>query len=218
MTDWHLLQSVVRFSQTNLERYRPHRSKWWYSSASIRRKRWNFNVASAFTLIAFFWTSLSAHGQNTMSEYQVKALFLLNFAKYVDWPSGAMPTPNSPIIIGILGQDNFDHNLTSAVEGKNINGHSIIIKHFSTDDDLNGCAILFISSSAAPQLAEILKRTGQVPILTVGEDESFLQKGGIINFILKEGKIHLAINLRAAQKVKLQISSKLLSVADVVKE
>ena len=152
-----------------------------------------------------------------MSEYQVKALFLLNFAKYVDWPSEAMPTANSPIIIGILGQDNFNESLTNSVDGKSINGHSIVIKHFSINEDMSGCAILFISSSNNSQLGDILKKTGAFPILTVGEDDSFLQKGGIIDFMLKDGKIHLAINLRAAKKVKLQISSKLLSVADVVK-
>ena len=150
----------------------------------------------------------------SMSEYQVKALFLYNFVKYVDWPVGA----TGPIIIGVLGQDNFNDSLANAVEDKKINGRTIIIKHLSVGDDLRGCSILFISSSENSQLSEILSKTGTLPILTVGEDGSFLRKGGIINFALKEGKIHLEINLSVAQKVKLQISSKLLSVADVIKE
>jgi len=162
----------------------------------------------------FLWGNLTAHAQPSMSEYQVKALFLLNFVKYVDWPAGA----SGPITIGILGQDNFDDNLTNAVEGKSINGRAVTIKHLSSGDSLSGCAVLFISSSEDSQLSAILSKTCMLPILTVGEDESFLQDGGIINFTLKEGKIHLEINLKAAQKVKLQISSKLLSVADVVKE
>jgi len=153
-----------------------------------------------------------------MSEYQAKALFILNFVKYVDWPVTATPEEIRPIVIGILGDDHFNDNLTHAVEGKSIKGRDIRIEHFSAGDDLSGCTILFISSSENSQLNEILNKTGRLPILTVGEAESFLQNGCIVNFMLKEGKIRLAINLKAAQKANFQISSKLLSVADVVKE
>ncbi len=185
-----------------------------FSGSGSLRSRWRLGAIILFALMVFLWGSQTAHAQISMSEYKVKALFLCNFVKYVDWPGGA----TGPIVIGILGQDNFNDSLTSAVEGKNVNGRPIVIKHLSENDDPSGCTILFVSSSENSQLSAILGKTGSLPILTVGEDESFLQKGGIINFTLKEGKIHLAINLNKAQKVKLQISSKLLSVADVVKE
>jgi hypothetical protein len=178
------------------------------------RPRWRLGIIGLYGLMLFLLGSLAMHAQTSMSEYQVKALFLLNFVKYVDWPAGA----SGPITIGILGQDNFDDNLTNAIDGKTVNGRTITIKHFSPGDSLSGCAILFISASENSQLSAILGKTGSMPILTVGESESFLENGGIINFMLKEGKIHLAINLKAAQKAHLQISSKLLSVADVVKE
>jgi YfiR/HmsC-like len=182
-------------------------------STSIRY-HWVGKIACFFWLMVFLFGSRTIHAQTSMGEYQVKALFLCNFVKYVDWPDNA----SSPIIIGILGQDNFNGSLAHAVEGKNFNGRPIIIKHLSTDDDVGGCAILFISASENSRLDEILGKTGTLPILTVGEDETFLQKGGIINFALKEDKIHLQINLKVAQKVNLQISSKLLSVADIVNE
>jgi len=168
--------------------------------------------------MVFLWGNLMASAQTSMSEYQLKALFLCNFVKYVDWPSGAMQGTTGPIVIGVLGEDNFSSNLKQAVEGKTVNGRQIVIKHLSDDEDLGGCAILFISSSENSRLSAILGKTSTLPILTVGEDGAFLQKGGIINFVLKEGKIQLEINLQLAQKVKLQISSKLLSVATVVKE
>jgi YfiR/HmsC-like len=177
-------------------------------------RRWRFGAVGLLGLMIFLWGSLPMSAQTSMSEYQVKALFLLNFVKYVDWPAEA----SGPIVIGILGQDNFNDSLRAAVEGKNIGGREIVIKHVSAGDDLSGCTILFVSSSENPQLNQILGKAGSSPILTVGESDSFLQNGGIINFTLKEGKIHLEINLKAAQKVNLQISSKLLSVADVVKE
>jgi hypothetical protein len=163
-------------------------------------------------LMFFLFGNQTMHAQTSMSEYQVKALFLLNFVKYVDWPAGT----SGPITIGILGQDNFGDSLARAVDGKTVNGRAISIKHFSLGESLSGCAILFISASENSQLSAILSKTGSMPILTVGESESFLQNGGIINFMLIDGKIHLAINLKTAQKANLQISSKLLSVADVV--
>jgi hypothetical protein len=177
-------------------------------------RRRGLGIIGLCGLMLFLWGSLTLRAQTSMSEYQVKALFLLNFIKYVDWPADA----SGPIIIGILGQDNFNDSLTNAVDGKSINGRAITIKHLSVDDSPSGCTILFISNSENSQLSTILGKVGSLPILTVGESESFLENGGIINFILKEGKIHLAVNLKAAQKANLQISSKLLSVADVVKE
>ncbi len=163
--------------------------------------------------MVFLCSSLTAQAEITMSEYQVKALFLCNFVKYVEWPAGT-----GPIIIGILGEDNFNDSLKNAVEGKSVNGRVILIKHLSAGDDLKGCSILFISSSENSQLGGILGKTSTLPILTVGENGSFLEKGGIINFALKDGKIHLEINLSVAKKVKLQISSKLLNVAEVMKD
>jgi hypothetical protein len=153
-----------------------------------------------------------------MSEYQVKALFLLNFVKYVDWSAAVGSNANGPIVIGILGQDRFNDTLKDAAAGKVVNGRTIVIKHVSATDDLGGCSVLFISSSENSRLEQILGKTGILPVLTVGEDESFIDKGGLINFLLKDGKIQLEINLKAARQVKLQISSKLLSVAVAVKE
>jgi hypothetical protein len=180
--------------------------------------RWRREATNLLALLLFLWASLTIHAQTSMSEYQVKALFLLNFAKYVDWSAAVPPNANAPIIIGILGQDNFNDSLKNAAAGKTVNGRSVVVKQVSSSDDLGGCSILFISSSENSRLDEILSKTSALPILTVGESESFLAKGGIINFLLTDGKIQLAINLKTARKVRLQISSKLLSVAVTVKE
>jgi len=150
------------------------------------------------------------------TEYQVKALFLFNFAKYVDWPAEAFLSKNAPIVIGVLGKDNFKEDLQRAVESKSITGRTIIIKYVTADAELSGCHILFISASEKSRLEEILVKTGTLPILTVGEQEQFLEKNGIINFRLKKENIRLEINLAAARKANVQISSKLLAVADVV--
>jgi hypothetical protein len=179
--------------------------------------RWRQEAVWLLPMLVLLSGNLTLHAQTSMSEYPLKALFLLNFAKYVDW-SSATSGAKGPFVIDILGQDNFGGSLQKDVEGKSIDGREIIIKYISSADQANGCAILFVSASESSHLNEILGKTSALPILTVGEDQSFLQRGGIINFVLKDGKIHLGINLKAARQVKLQISSKLLSVADNVME
>jgi len=156
-------------------------------------------------------------GESPATEYQVKALFLFNFAKYVDWPAAAFTNAAAPITIGVIGTDPFGDYLQNAVVGKTINGRPFIIQHLAADADLSGCQILFVSDSEVSRIGGILDKAGALPILTVGEDEEFAQKNGIINFVLKDGKVRLEINLAAARKAGLTMSSKLLAVADLVK-
>jgi hypothetical protein len=158
------------------------------------------------------------HGSDTpaASEAQVKAAFLFNFAKYVDWPPSAFSNAMAPITIGVIRSDPFGDALHRA-EGKTINGHPFVIKDLSSESDLTGCQILFISHSESFRMAGILEKARSLPILTVGEDDAFAQNGGIINFVLKKGNIRLEIDLAAARKARLTISSRLLAVADVVK-
>jgi hypothetical protein len=151
------------------------------------------------------------------SEAQVKAAFLFNFAKYVDWPAAAFPDAAAPMTIGVLGTDPFGDNLQHVVEGKTVNGRPFVIKHLASGSELSGCQILFISHSEAPRMGGILEKAGALPILTVGEDEPFARNGGIIHFVLKNGNVRLEIDLAAAKKAGLTISSRLLAVADVVK-
>ena len=151
-----------------------------------------------------------------LSEYQVKALFLFNFAKYVYWPPHAFADDSAPIVIGLVGQDNFGDNFKQAITGKTINGRPVVVKHVSSEQEYKGCHILFISASEKSGLPEILNAVKDSPVLTVGETERFLAQTGMINFTKKENKIRLEINLGAVQRANLKISSKLLSVADVV--
>jgi hypothetical protein len=178
-------------------------------------------VRKAIGLIAFLGLLSGmvgvAGGDVSMTEYQVKALFLLNFTKYVDWPPTSFVETNTPIIIGLYGENRFGDALNKAVEGKTISGRRIIVQSIDRDDDLGKCQILFISDSEKSRLGEILDRVKALPVLTVSEIDQFLEQGGAINFVKKDGKIRLEVNLDAARLAKIQISSKLLNVADVVK-
>jgi hypothetical protein len=156
-------------------------------------------------------------GEIPATEYQVKAVFLFNFAKYVDWPAAAFTNTSAPITIGVLGEDRFDDSLRRTVAGKTVNGRPFVIRHIAVNESPDGCHLLFISDSEKKRLGEILGKIKARPVLTVGESGQFLEAGGVINFVIKEGRIRLEINLDAARQAGLQISSKLLNVADTVK-
>ena len=151
------------------------------------------------------------------TEYQVKALFLMNFTKYVEWPDGTLPPTDAPFTIGVLGTKNISDDLRKVAEGKTVGGRRIVMVQIEGQDDWTKCQVLFIASSEKKRLPEILAQAKNLPILTVGETEQFTQQGGIINFTKREGKVRLEVDLKAARQAKLQISSRLLSVADVVR-
>lgn len=164
-----------------------------------------------------FVTRPSAAGAPpTLSENQVKALFLLNFAKYVEWPSNAFASPDSPMTIGVVGDNDISEDLRHVMSGKTFGRHPIVFRRVQRAEDCAKCHILFIRASEKPRLGEILQKVRNSPVLSVGESEQFVKQGGIINFMKKDGKVRLEIELGAARQSNLQISSKLLNVADVV--
>ena len=151
------------------------------------------------------------------SEYQIKAAFLYNFAKFVEWPPHVFADGGSPIVIGVLGEDPFGSSLEQVVKGKTVGGRRFSIKRFEKVRDLEHCHILFISSSESGHLAKALDSIKGPNVLTVSEIERFAQRGGIISFVTIDNKIGFEINLDAAKKANLKLSSKLLKVARVVR-
>ena len=160
--------------------------------------------------------SIQAAETPALSERQVKALFLFNFAKYVDWPAGAFSNSSAPIVIGVVGEDGFADEVRQIAGDRTVNDRKVVIKQIGSTADLKDCQILFVRSSENGRLTEILKAVKNSAVLTVGETDRFLLQEGMINFTKKENKIHLEINLVPAQRVNLKLSSKLLTVADVV--
>jgi len=172
-------------------------------------------------------------------EQQIKAAFLYNFIKFVDWPEEKMADSNEPIIIGIIGSEDFVKTVEPLIH-KKIKNRNISIKYFedyeklkkSQDDDdrqwnqkmesLKTCHVLMFcicDSVRIKDLSQIIKALKGSPVLTVGETAGFLEFGGIINFLMEDKKVRFEINVTAAKKNKLTISSKLLRLAKrVVKE
>jgi hypothetical protein len=156
-------------------------------------------------------------GAQEANEYEVKAAFLYNFARFVEWPNSVSPDPNGPLVIAILGRDPFGAEIDRAIEGKTVNGRRLVIKRFSSLETYEQCHILFVSSSERGNLPRILAAVRTSSVLTVSETDRFAQIGGIINFITIENRIRFEINQAAAARVGLKISSKLLSLGRVVR-
>lgn len=150
------------------------------------------------------------------SEYQVKAAYIFNFARFVEWPAGSFE-PGTPITLCLLGDDPFGADLEQTIGHKMVGGREFIVRRSSRLQELTGCHILFIGSSEKGRLSQILPSLGVARVLTVSETEEFVERGGMINFSLEESRVRLEINVDAAERAGLQISSKLLKVARVVR-
>ena len=146
------------------------------------------------------------------SEYQVKAAFIFNFAKFVEWPSGAFADAKAPLCIGVLGDNPFGANLERTVRDKTLNNRAIVIKECKTLEEARKCHLLFINGSETKPLQEILDGLAGAHILTVGEAENFLKSGGMINFFREGNRFRFEINDGAAKKAGLKIDSKLLGL------
>ena len=178
-----------------------------------RIRRWQAMVA-CLLLSALAW---SAPTELTATrEYQVKAVFLFNFTQFVEWPADAFAHANTPLVIGVLGEDPFGAYLDETVRGETVNGRPLIVARYRRVQEIGDCQILFISRSETEQLEQILASLVGKPVLTVGDVEGFARRGGMIDLATVSGRIELRINLEAAKAARLTISSKLLRPARVV--
>ena len=151
------------------------------------------------------------------SEYEVKAGYIYNFVKFVNWPNYSFENEYSPFVIGIYGDDPFDDILNIAFKDRTLNDRKWLIVHYSKLEDIKGCNLLFISGINKSELIKVLDVTKNSSILTIGDNISdFCESGGIINFTKQNARNRFEINNDAAINVKLVISSKLLSLAKII--
>jgi len=171
-------------------------------------------IASLLTI------GLRASAQNAdseSSEYLIKAGFIYNFGKLVEWPGSAFPQASSPLVIGVLGNDNFAATLEHVVDGKKIDARSFVVKRLRWSKDFTcGCHILFIASAESVHADETLQSLKNTSVLTIAETPGFARRGGIINFTLEDSKVRFEVNVDAAHQLGLNISSRLLSLAKIV--
>ena len=149
-------------------------------------------------------------------EYQLKAVFLFNFAQFVEWPPNVLADPATPLVIGVLGEDPFGSYLDETVHNETVNEHPLVVRRFKGVDEITTCHILFISRREQARLKQILDGLGGRPVLTVSDADHFAGRGGMIRFVTEGGRIRLRVNLEAAQAANLTLSSKLLRPAQIV--
>jgi YfiR/HmsC-like len=161
---------------------------------------------------------IAASSARPMDEYQVKAAFLYNFARFVEWPQEAFQDANDPFAICVLGQDPFGRALDDVAAGKKIEGRAVAVRRISEARRANGCRILFVSSSEPKRVLATLASMSERGVLTVGEADNATSEGMIIDLTLEEGKVRFEIHTEAAGREKLRFSSKLLSLATILKK
>jgi hypothetical protein len=166
---------------------------------------------------AILGTVIAAGAQPQLDEYQVKAAFLYNFAKFIEWPPHDFKDAADPIAVCIAGETPIYGPLDSAVNGKTAGNRSFVVRKVSDAEHATGCHILFIGSSERKRIPAFLAGVRQWGILTVGETPEFIANGGVVSFKLEDGKVRFQINVEAADEEQLRISSKLLNLAEIVK-
>jgi len=164
-------------------------------------------------------TFAQARDSSDSSEYLIKAGFIFNFAKFVEWPTTAFAQPDSPIVIGILGTDPFGTIIDQIVQDKKIGARGFVVKRLkwgSDVKDLRDCKILFVSASEKAHMDELLQMVKGLPVLTVGETPGFAERGGVIRFVLEDNRVRFEVNVEAAHQAELTISSRLLTLARII--
>lgn len=179
---------------------------------SIKTFRYFF-LFGIFLLTA--WFAPSTVFADEVSEYRLKAAFIQKFAKFIDWPKDAFSSPSSPIKIGVLGDTPMSEEI-SLIAGRYVAGRKLeVIRDYDLDED-GSVHILFIGESESRSYRKNFKRLGNQPVLTIGESRKFCLQGGVINLFLAQNKMRFEINQGQAEKLGLNISSKLLRLARTV--
>lgn len=148
------------------------------------------------------------------TEYALKSVFLYNFCRFIEWPSAAFASTDEPLTIGIVGEDPFGSLLNEAISGETYHGRPIRIEHYRNARDIRRCQLLFVSRSESAHAAEILNAVAGKNIVTVGEDEAFIDKGGMIALTAEQNRVRLRINPATLRSANVEVSSKLLRVAE----
>jgi hypothetical protein len=166
-------------------------------------------VAAAFALVALP-VRAATPTPPPASEYEVKAAFLYNFAKFVEWPH---TKPSDALVLAIIGADPFGDILDQTVAGKTVQGRRLETRRVTRPEDLEGADIVFVSSSEASRLGPVLKRLEGQPVLTVGDMENFVGRGGMVGFRVSEDTVRFDIDLDQVGRAGLKMSSQLLKIA-----
>jgi hypothetical protein len=172
------------------------------------------NAARVLMAVAGLVASATASAAPT--EYQVKAVFLFNFSRFVEWPPAAFASPDAPFVVGVFGHDPFGADLDEVVKGRSVNGRPLIVRRLQSAAEGSDCQILFIHQSEQRHLSEVLSALDRHSTLTVSDIPGAAQRGVMIRLVTEGGRVRMRVNVESARAAELVISSNLLRAADIV--
>ncbi len=173
-------------------------------------------VAACLAVLTHWLVTTALHAQVRPTEYQVKAAYLFNFAKFVKWPASA--SSDKEFDICVLGNDPFGDALKKTVAGERIEGKPVVVRKTTSAADASNCRIVFVSESESGRMGSIVSALSRSPVLTVSDADGFVDHRGMIQFVMDNDRVRFQVNLSSAEKAGLALSSELLKVATAVKQ
>jgi len=172
-------------------------------------------VAAAWTFLAI--PALQAQNPRP-TDYEVKAAYLYNFGRFVEWPGKVAAAQSGSFTVCVLGQDPFGPRLDATLAGETIGGKTIVAKRISSAEESDNCQIIFLSLADDSRLNKIIADLDKKAVLTVSDMPQFIKRGGMIQFVAEGKKVRFEVNLTATQHAGLTLSSELLKVATAVRK
>jgi len=166
----------------------------------------------ALAFLPLGYTPVSRAEVPQLSENQVKAAYLFNFAKFVEWPPSAFSSAAAPLVIGVIGKGPFSE-AHEALAGRSAKGRKVQVRQFTRIEEVGGCQILFIAGSERQHLKEILKALPASGVLTVSDIKHFCSSGGMIGLVIRGEKVQFEVNVGNAERAGLKLSSQMLKLA-----
>jgi len=170
-------------------------------------------IASILLPLLGAWTRVSIAQDSAQSEAKLKAAYLFNFAKFVEWPADAFADSDSPVVFGTIGRDVLGSALAEAIHGKTVGGRRVVARTLSSSEDPRQCHLLFIGPMERGRISQLMTALNGSSVLTVGDADGFLRIGGIIKFVIVNDRLQFEINVSAARRSRIKISSKLMQLS-----
>jgi hypothetical protein len=179
-------------------------------------------VAVVLHALALIGLPLNAAGADAASggparEYEIKAAFLYNFTKFIEWPAHSFADAGAPIVIGVLGDSPCAEALERLVKDRKVNGRAIVVRRIASAEEAKVTHLLFVGSAQEAQFAGLEPAIESLPVLTVGESPGFATLGGTIAFVPQDDKVRFEINIGVADRAGLKISAQLQKLATVIR-
>ena len=171
--------------------------------------------AATLALLILLPLRIASGNPGADQEYALKAVFLYNFCRFIDWPTRAFGSPDEPMVIGVIGDNPFGKLIEETVKGETLRGRRIRVEYYRRSSDIGGCHVLFVGASEMGRADEIIAAVSGRSVVTVGESDAFLDRGGMIALVADQNRVRLRINPARLRAEDLAASSKLLRVAEI---